>query len=160
MEDFLNGVTFRTNRWGIHDKEYEKQAPAGCFRIAMLGDSYVMAHMVEHEKDFESKLEDRLNGESTGQYTSYEILNFASNGYRPVAQPLVLEDQVLSFKPDALFFVGHDGDASRAVMGIAVARREGVDVTDPFLLKLLERAGVDRTTPEPVLLSKLRTVWR
>ena len=71
VEDFLNGVTFRTNRWGIHDKEYEKQAPAGCFRIAMLGDSYVMAHMVEHEKDFESKLEDRLNGESTGQYTSW-----------------------------------------------------------------------------------------
>jgi len=151
----MNGVPLRTNQWGMRDLDYSQQKPPGCYRIAVLGDSHVMAHMVPAELDFESLLEDRLNRQAAGAYKCYELLNFASNGYRPIAQAAVLEREVLPFQPDALFLIGHDGDASRAVLGIAIGCREGVDVTDPDLLRVFERAGVDRNTPEPVMLGKL-----
>jgi hypothetical protein len=97
-----------------------------------------------------------LNRDRLGTNKSFEILNFASDGYRPICQLTVLNEEALSLNPNALFYVGHDGDAPRLAMGIAVARRNGIQPGDPFLKNVLERAGIDRDTVEPVVLRKLR----
>jgi hypothetical protein len=149
------GFTLQTNQWGMRDKEYAKNSPQGCFRIAILGDSHSMGHGVEQEQNFESLVEELLNREDSTAGTEYEILNFSVSGYRPPAQIHVLKHEALAFKPAALLYVGHDGDAGRCVNILAVCIRQGIAISDPFLINVLERAGVNGETPEPVILRDL-----
>ena len=152
----LKGAQFSTNRWAMHDKEYSTEPPAGCYRIALLGASHAMGLGVEREKTFEALLEDRLNHENMGgAYTSYEILNFAVAGYLPVRQVWVLEDKVLPFKPTAVFYVAHPGDAKRAVFDLVTALQRGVEFPDPYLRDLARQANVNSNTPEPLLRRRL-----
>src|SRR5439155_9497854 len=56
-----------TNRWGMRDKDYEKEPSADGLRIAVLGASTVMGWGVENDQTFETILESRLNRDLAGQ---------------------------------------------------------------------------------------------
>ncbi len=80
----FKGARFTTNRWGMRDRDYEKQKPSGVYRIGIIGGSYGMGPGVEGHQTFEQLAEDRLNQETPGSDTRYEVLNFSVGGYFPI----------------------------------------------------------------------------
>jgi alginate O-acetyltransferase complex protein AlgI len=155
MEAKFKGVMLRTNRWGMHDKEYDLQPPNGCYRIAILGASYVMGSGVDREHTFESALERRLNSEKSNKYSSYEILNFGVGGYGPLCEIDVLRDRVLPFKPNAVFLVGHTGNDQRAAHNLLLAWKKKVEVPKGHLRDLMQSLGIEENTPETVVRRRL-----
>ena len=55
------GAMVRTNHWGMRDREYSLEPPAGVYRIALLGPSTAMGSGVEAHESFEALVEERLN---------------------------------------------------------------------------------------------------
>jgi D-alanyl-lipoteichoic acid acyltransferase DltB (MBOAT superfamily) len=156
VESVIKGAVLKTNRWSMHDKDYAQEPPAGCYRVALLGASHVMGTGVTRDKTFEAVLEDKLNQNNGGKPNrSYEILNFAVAGYLPVRQVWVLEDKVLPFKPNAMFYVGHPGDARRTVFDLVTALEKGIELPDPYLREIAKEANVDKDTPDPRLRRRL-----
>ena len=133
---------FTTNRWGMRDRDYALEKPAGVRRIALLGSSNVMGSGVADDETFESLLEERLAAEGR----RIEILNFAVEAYRPLQQLVVLE-RALPFDPDAVVYVAHSVDENQSINHLSQAARFGIEIPHPFLVDVLRRAGVDRTTP-------------
>ncbi|MEX2317854.1 MAG: hypothetical protein WD669_11925 [Pirellulales bacterium] len=153
----FKGASFRTNRWGMHDRDYSKQRPDGYLRIALLGASHVMGTGVEMESTFDSVLERRLNREHPdSRFQGYEILNFAVYGYKPVEQIQVLREKALPFGPNALLYVGHPGDADRVVLYLSRAVESGAELRYPFLSQIVQRAGVSRETPVRLIQRRLQ----
>jgi hypothetical protein len=156
-EGMFKGATLRTNQWGMHDKEYTLEPPAGSYRIALLGASYAMGTGVEREQTFEALVEDRLNRENTGgEWKRYEILNFSVWAYRPIQQISVLEKKVLPFKPNAIFYVEHPGDTRRLIVNIAEAISQDIPMPYPYVREICAQANVDSGVPEPIIKRRLR----
>src|SRR5690606_15081357 len=57
----LAGATVTINRWGMRDRDYTLEKPAGTRRIALLGPSYVMGIGVADDETFDTFLEGSLN---------------------------------------------------------------------------------------------------
>ncbi|MFN2399270.1 MAG: hypothetical protein ABR543_11610 [Gemmatimonadaceae bacterium] len=145
----FRGEPFRTNRWGMRDRDYELVPPANTFRIALLGASYSMGRGVGDGETFESLLEEELNREpGSASQPKYEILNFAVGGYTPLHHLYSLENKVLEFAPDALLLISHHTDAELSARHLARKIRQRIVVPYPFLLEMARRAGIDTTTPE------------
>lgn len=110
----------QTNSFGNRDAHREKSKPAGCFRIAILGDSYCEALQVAREATFWNKTEQHLNLSATGQ-PAYEVLNFGVSGYGTAQELLMLEHYVWQFEPDLILLAvltGNDiSDNSLALSG-------------------------------------------
>ena len=124
VEGTFRGAILRTNRWGMHDKDYELTAPAGCYRIALFGASHTMGSGVRREQTFEALLETRLNVSPVGGRRCVEILNFAVYGYNPIVQRDVLRRRVQDFKPDAVLYVAHPDDTRRTSQFVAQLTRD------------------------------------
>jgi hypothetical protein len=156
VERPFKGATLHTNSWGMHDKEYAKETPPGCYRIALLGASHAMGSGVERDKTFESRLEARLNGASggTGPHC-YEILNFAVYGYNPIHQAIVLEQKVVQFHPNAILYVAHPEDSIRVVRYLAQTVQRSGHFPYEYLSQVVRNAGVDAHMAEPAMLQRL-----
>lgn len=141
---YFHGAELSTNRWGMRDKDYEKQPPPGTFRIALTGPSFVMGSGVSDDEVFEALLEDRLNRES-GEYpyARYEILNFAVPGFSALQEVMVLEQKGLSFQPDALFFIAHQREEESLVTYLANRISVGAELPYSDLLELAHQAGAE-----------------
>jgi alginate O-acetyltransferase complex protein AlgI len=146
---YFKGAPFRTNRWGMRDKDYEQVPPPNTYRIALLGASYVMGSGVNNGETFEAVLERRLNADAAAEGgPAIEILNFAVGGYSQAQQLAILENRVFSFAPNCLFVVGHHRDGEIAARYLARARRDGVENPFPFTEAILDKAGVTASTPD------------
>jgi hypothetical protein len=155
-EGRFKGVPLRTNRWGLHDKEYEQTPPPGCYRMALLGASHAMGSGVLREETFEAVVEARLNRERRdGEPACYEILNFSVYGYTPLYQLNVLNSKVVSFHPNAVLYVAHPDDSVRVVRFIAQSIRENRRLPYPELAALMDQASADPQMPERVLVQRL-----
>jgi D-alanyl-lipoteichoic acid acyltransferase DltB (MBOAT superfamily) len=138
--------TFSTNRWGMRDKDYERQRPAGTLRIAILGPSYVVGAGVKDSELFEVLVEDRLNREwSPGQASRIELLNFGLAGVALTEEALMLQTpRVAQFTPNVVILVGHL-ESQRAIdTFLWKAVRDGRDLPDP-VTAVIREAGL---TPE------------
>jgi hypothetical protein len=149
-EVLYRGAIFRTNRWGMHDKNYSLETHPDTFRIALLGASHVMGMGVQRHATFEAVLEDRLNREMHGtRFVRYEILNFAFQNFTAFEQIRLLERKVTAFRPDAVWYVGHPYELKRVVRRIRMSV-QSVDPSDrqayPRFSELAQRAGVDENT--------------
>ncbi len=104
---------YRTNSHGLRGPEVSLAKPAGVFRIAVLGDSYVEALQVEEEATFCRQLESRLR--------KVEVLNFGVSGFGTAQEYLTYIHYVRPFRPDLVLLVmcpGNDiADNSRALSG-------------------------------------------
>ena len=101
----------KINRYGFRDHEWEVEKPAGHFRVAVLGDSYVAAMQVPAERRFTSVLEAELGhcGALAGRRP--EVLDFGVGGWGTGQELLCLRDRVWQFDPDFIvlaFFHGND----------------------------------------------------
>jgi D-alanyl-lipoteichoic acid acyltransferase DltB (MBOAT superfamily) len=144
-----------TNRWGMRDRDYERQPAPGTFRIAALGPSTVMGWGVGDDETFENVLEARLNRERPeGAFARYEILNFGVPNYSPLQQLGIL-DKVLSFQPRAVFYVGTRNEVLQASRYLAEVTRKGITIPDAGLRAIAERAGLARGLDETTALRQL-----
>ena len=140
----LNGTWLTTNSWGMRDREYERIPPPNTYRIALTGPSFVMGLGVADGEDFEWLLEERLNGENSGNpYAGYEILNFAVPGYSAIQNLMVLEQKALDFQPNAIFFMAHQREEEAVVKYLADRLSVRADLPYPELIELSRRAGAE-----------------
>ncbi|MEZ4701193.1 MAG: hypothetical protein R2834_12725, partial [Rhodothermales bacterium] len=134
---------FRTNQWGMRDKEYTKEKPEGVYRIAMLGASYEQGSGVTEEETYEAIVEARLNQNfAGGAYAGYEILNFSVGGYSPVQNLVVAEKKAFDFQPDAVYYAIHSTEKRRMLMQIERMIKQKRAIEYPYLSELFTRLGV------------------
>jgi hypothetical protein len=138
----FRGAPYRTNRWGMRDRDYEKVPPPATFRLALLGDSITEGWGVGNEENFDHLLETRLNQEGVAGYDHVEIMNFAVGGYLPVQIMMTLERKVFDFSPDAVFFVAHPGDPERVVWHLVGGVLDDVENPYPGLQHFTDEAGI------------------
>ena len=96
-------VNFETNSAGLRDKEYSVAKTDNTFRVAVIGDSFVLADGLEIEETFHSLLEERLNKEQ-GDIT-YQFINFGVSAYNLRQYLEVMEHKAKDYDPD-LILVG------------------------------------------------------
>lgn len=148
------GAMMSTNRWAMRDRDYEREKPAGTYRIALLGASQGMGGGVEDGLTFENVAEDRLNATTSTPHGRYEILNFSVAGYGPAAQLWLLERSVWPFEPDAVVVTGVNDLVwmAREVVGGAVGR-----YAQPFpaMEAAARAAGIDAKTPYEVAMARI-----
>jgi hypothetical protein len=146
-EIHFRNATLRTNRWGMRDKDYERQPPDGTYRFALVGSSHVMGYGVDDDETFDALVEDRLNaGAAATSVRAFEILNFAVDGYTPLQELVQLDTRVLDFGPHAVLYVAHYGAGYRASLHLLDMAQQGVALPYPELNDILARAGIDRAT--------------
>jgi len=144
LAPFVIGARFRTNGWGMRGKEYTRVKPSRTYRIAALGDSWLLGAGVADDQTFAALLEKRLNRElspDTGLH--YEILNFGVGGYSPMQRLLALERKALAFNPDAVMYFAHKGDSRiEAEAGnISKALELGLSPPWPYVRNIMRLAG-------------------
>ena len=147
------GIPFRTNRWGMRDKDYEKDRPPKTLRIALLGGSISQARGVVVEEGYESVLENQLNlNHANETYQHYEILNFSQGAHHLHERILMLEYRVQQFQPQVVLLTCHP------------SKKESLEIIAdkkplyPELAKLLESVGVKEGDSSGDRLAKLSTI--
>ncbi len=149
-----NGIQFSTNQWGMRDREYARQKPAGVLRIALVGPSHVMGNGVGDDEVFEFLVEERLNREFrlTG-FERFEILNFGVDGYCLTQQVTILEDRAFNFSPDVVIATGYEANSVMTNVFIQKIVARGIEVPYAPVAELLAGAGLDEarhgTIPVP-----------
>jgi hypothetical protein len=145
----------------MRDRERALAKPANVYRIALLGPSHVMGSGVADDETFARFLEDRLNrAVDATNGIRYEVLNFGIAGEALTQQLAILEQRVVRFEPDAVFFV----DSARLLRPVLnhllnyIARHPRI----PFgrLQQLVEETGVIELAGSgtPVLFDSGRAV--
>ncbi len=146
----FRGAPYRTNRWAMRDRDYEKIPPPGTFRIALLGDSHTEGWGVGNEDNFDHLLEKRLEAEGTfPQFKKVELLNFAVGGYLPSQMLLTLERKVFDFQPNVVMLMAHPGDGERVLYHLAKGIIEHLPNPYPDLDELTKPFGITDTMTEP-----------
>lgn len=101
----------RINGAGFRDREHTVEKPAGTFRIAVLGDSYIEALQVDLDKTFPALLEQHLNACDAFDGKKVEVLNFGVSSYGTAQELLTFRHFAAKFAPDlviASVFTGND----------------------------------------------------
>ena len=99
------------NSRGFRDLTRTPDKPAGIFRIAVLGDSYVEASHVDIADRVTERLERELNQRSVFGTSRVEVLNFGMAGYGTFNELQTLKHEAWNFQPDLVlvcFFSGND----------------------------------------------------
>jgi hypothetical protein len=138
------GKVFTTNRWGMRDRDYDREKPPGTLRLALMGASVEMGWGVADDEVFSAVTESRLNREPVPGLptTRYELLNFSVAAYQPPQQLMIL-DRVLEFAPDVLIVAAHAIDATEAANHIAARLASGIAPPFPFLQQVVREVGAD-----------------
>lgn len=139
-----NGNSFSTNSFGMRDREYSVQKPAGTYRIALLGPSHVMGNGVGDGETFEQLVEQRLNNElADADQRKVEILNFAVDGFTLPQQLAMLEDRVLQFAPDMVIVNHYHRGRMMTERYLGKITWKGISISED-LRTILAGAGIDQ----------------
>lgn len=107
------------NSDGLRGPEIPLEKPAGTFRIALLGDSYIEAVQVPFEQNLGEVLERSLADRRGGPV---EVLNFGVGGYGTTQELLTLQHEVWKYSPDLVLLgvtIGNDiTDNYRPLKGV------------------------------------------
>ena len=153
------GAPFRTNRWGMRDKNYNLKPPARTYRMALVGSSFTMGGGVPDEQTIEWLLEDRLNRERpVPSGLRYEILNFSVGGYGILQNVAVTERKVFLFAPNAVLLVIHSTEEDRITAFLTGLVRAGLPIEYPYVREKLQQAGVRSEMKEPELHRRMRPI--
>lgn len=96
-----HAITGRINSLGWRDRERSRARPAGAFRVAVLGDSYVEAFQVELDSTFGALAERALSTRDS----TVEVMNFGRSGMTTTEELLVLERDILPCNPNVVVLV-------------------------------------------------------
>ncbi len=135
-------AVFTSNRWGMHDREYEQARPPDTYRFVQLGSSYAFAAGLSVDQSFEAVLEDRLNETRTdANAPRFEVLNFALGGYSVLNNLAVLRQKALQFEPNAVLLVLHTTELSRLNTHLYQTITGKIQQTDAFIEQIIEESG-------------------
>jgi hypothetical protein len=95
------------NRDGLRGPEVAVEKPAGTFRIALLGDSYIEAVQVPFDQTVGEVLERRL---AALRGSRVEVLNFGVGGYGTTQELLTLQQKVWKYAPDLILLAVTTGN--------------------------------------------------
>ena len=155
QEFHASGVLVRTNRWGMRDREYEKECPPGVIRIAMIGSSWTMGMGVDQDSSFEAVLEQLLNQKSTdGTHVRYEVLNFGVPGYSAAQHLAILDKRALSFGPHIVIYDPFGAGTLTSRFLVRTVLR-GTEIPYEGLRDIIQKAGIRQEMSEPVALQRL-----
>lgn len=101
----------RINELGYRDVEHELTAPAGTYRIAVLGDSFTEARQMPIERTYWHRLGEALDTCPVLDGLEIEVLNFGIGGFSTAQAMLSYEHDARRFEPDLVllgFFAGND----------------------------------------------------
>jgi hypothetical protein len=119
----------------------------GTYRVALLGQSYVMGMGVGDGEPFEALLESSLNSRARATGRRFEILNFAIPRYSLLQQlHLLRHGRALTSSPHAVLLVGHPIDLTRIPGYLQEELRRGGPIA-PFLESRLDSAAVSAEMP-------------
>jgi hypothetical protein len=139
----FHGAQLSTNRWGMRDRDYSLTPTPNTHRIALLGPSFVMGSGVADNEVMDWLLEERMNHEYKGnKYSNIEILNFGFPGTSAIQQLAKLEEDVLAFEPDALFFVAHPLEEHVLARNLANRMRTSITMPYTYLDEIAQEAGI------------------
>jgi lysophospholipase L1-like esterase len=148
---------FRTNSFGMTDREYPREKPAGTLRIAMLGDSFVRGLSAPYGTSFEAVFEDMLNQASGVNGRQVEVLNFGVSGYRLTQTWDVMRERASLYKPDVYML---------SITDLTVFRRweqhlvrlvnRGDDLKYDLLRDVAKKAGLTRNDTNATAHEKLK----
>jgi hypothetical protein len=94
----------RINEYGLPGPSYGQEKDSGCFRIALIGDSYIEGFHIFDQFHFARKMEGFL---SLDKNPKVEVLNFGKAGLNISLMYITYKEMALNYKPDlTLFFVG------------------------------------------------------
>jgi hypothetical protein len=156
LEIVHRGASFRTNRWGMRDRDYALEKDSITFRVAILGSSYEMGAGVNQEEVFENLVENELNRHVQAKSPRVELLNFAMGGYKFLEMVPLLEGKALRFNPDAVYLFMHPGGTPiRMASELADAYKEVDDLGYDFLVNLFDSLDIARTQPSSFMLKSL-----
>jgi hypothetical protein len=114
------------------------------FRIAALGASALMGWGAAVEDIFEARFETALNtGAQESAGVQFEVLNFGTPSALGLRQVALLEEKVVRFHPDAIFYFGQKQDSKYTVDNIAYAVFKRREIPFAFVQEILHRAGVE-----------------
>jgi lysophospholipase L1-like esterase len=143
------------NSHGMADKEYDIDAPAGTWRIALLGDSITRGQGAPMFRNYESLLEERLNAEQASGNARIEILNFAVGGYR-ITQLVDSTEWAAPFGPD--LYVPPLSELSvfrRWADHLTTLVQNGIDLKYDYLRKIVAESGLQAADPSGTADAKL-----
>jgi len=144
----FHGAPLSTNRWGMRDKDYEQQKPAGVYRIAVLGGSPAFGSGVANDQTFEALLEDHLNAQNHGErYVKYEVLNFSVPKNCTLQHLAMLESKVVAFEPDVALLIASSREDTCSARHLADVVKNGIDIPYDFLKEIVKKAGVNKDSP-------------
>lgn len=112
LDTKFQGVSLKTNSFGMRNPEITTTAAPGVYRIAVLGDSFTFGWGVEEPDCFVRKTESLLNkalSEKSGQM-KVQMLNFGVPGYSTFQEVAQYDELVAQFKPNAvlIYFIEND----------------------------------------------------
>jgi lysophospholipase L1-like esterase len=102
VRGIYKGAYYRANSAGFRGPEYDREPAKGVFRIAAVGDSFVMGEGVLEEEAYPMVLQDLLNADASER--TYEVLNFGISGANIHHMVDRLEGLALSFHPDLVVY--------------------------------------------------------
>ncbi len=108
VKDRCYASTVRSNEFGFNARSYATEKPAGTYRIALVGDSFVEAVQVPREKNLASLLEERLNEGGGGR--KYEVIPIGKSGNGTIKNMMYAREYALRYHPDLIVdaFVSND----------------------------------------------------
>lgn len=107
------GAKYEGHSWieinsdGWRGPEVALTHPAGTYRIALLGDSFIEGFEVPFEKTVGEVLKRRL---SSLRHTPVEVLNFGEGGYGTAQELLTLQHEVWKYSPDLVLLAVTTGN--------------------------------------------------
>jgi len=144
----FHGKPLRINSAGMRDREYATPKPAGTYRIAVLGQSYIMGSGVGNDETFDEVLERLLNQGSRAGAGPVEVLNFGAPSFAALQQrEAIVTGRLKAYEPDLVIVVGHRSEP-RLVSDYLqqVMRRNLTALLPPVLDSALTASGISTAT--------------
>jgi hypothetical protein len=155
--EIYHGKRLTINRWGMRDRDtYQKEKPAGVFRIALFGSSHEFGSGVADEEVFDNLLEDRLSGEPGTAGRRYEILNFAQPADSTFQYLVELQQRAAQFSPDAVFVFVNERESKLSLTHLGSVFREGANVPYGAVREAFEEAGLRPGMSGELISAKLK----
>jgi hypothetical protein len=145
--EMFHGARLTINSAGLRDREYALAKAPGTFRIAILGQSYVLGEGVNDHETFENVMEDQLNHEDARRlgYEKIEVLNFGAPAYSAMQQRADLAvGRVGKWQPDLVIAVGHFREFAQIDdYFMSYLRQRPRDRIPPHVARWIDAAGLD-----------------
>lgn len=129
---------FRSNSFGIRDKEYSVIKPAGTKRYAILGGSYEMGSGVDNDQVFEAMVEERMNKEGD----KVEFFNFSAGGYYILQHVELVNEVIFKYDLDGVIYFAHSEERSKVIKNFTNLIKQKTPLKYPFLEYIQKVSGV------------------